>query len=298
MIETQPNAAPQAQAVGSGVAYAGFWLRFAAWGIDLFLSCATMIPVALIGAIPYLFFTNEAEGDPNEIMRSISSAYTAVYVFAVMTASWFYFIVFECSKLQATPGKLALGLRVTDEQGRRITFLRSVSRTVSKILSGAMLMAGYILAGVTPRKQALHDLIAGCLVVHGQQTSLEALPPPVGTLQQSTSIDKEPLPVSAEQPPPQADTQEPPLQAESEQPSIDTCGATPSPADSEQPSTDTYGATPSQAESEQLFSDTDNQSIQTQSIQTQLPEEPDQIPAGSKETDPSPDHNAESPDRA
>jgi uncharacterized RDD family membrane protein YckC len=276
MVETQPNAAPQAQAAGSGVAYAGFWLRFAAWGIDLFLSCATMIPVALIGAIPYLFFTNEAEGDPNEIMRSISSAYTAVYVFAVMTASWFYFIVFECSKLQATPGKLALGLKVTDEQGRRITFLRSVSRNVSKLLSGTMLMAGYILAGVTPRKQALHDLIAGCLVVHGQQNSLAALPPPAGSLQQPASIDKEPPLVSTEQPPPQAETQQPPL-----------------PTESEQPSPDTSGVTPSQAESEQLSSDTDNQSIQTQ-----LPEEPDPIPAGNKENEPSPEQKAESPDQA
>jgi uncharacterized RDD family membrane protein YckC len=276
MVETQPNAAPQAQAVGSGIAYAGFWLRFAAWGIDLFLSCASMIPVALLGAIPYLFFTNEAEGDPNEIMRGISAAYTAVYVFAVMTASWFYFIVFECSKLQATPGKLALGLKVTDEQGLRITFLRSVARTVSKILSGAMLMAGYILAGVTPRKQALHDLIAGCLVVHTQQKSLEWSPPPAVPLQEPAPSEKAQSPVSEEQAPPQADTQQPPLQAESEQPSIDNSAPT-----------------PSQAESEQSPSDDGSQSIQTE-----VPAEPEPIPAGSKETDQSPGQKTESPDQA
>ncbi|HEY9717690.1 MAG TPA: RDD family protein [Trichormus sp.] len=278
MTEIQPNAAPHTQAVGNGVVYAGFWLRFAACGIDLFLACASMIPVALIGAIPYLFFTNEAEGDPNEIMRSLSSAYTAVYVFAIVTASWFYFIVFECSKLQATPGKLVFGLRVTDEHGQRITFLRSAARTASKILSASMMMAGYILAGFTPRKQALHDLIASCLVVRAPQTSLQTLPPPAGSLPQPASSDNEQPPVSAEPAPPQADTEQPPSAAESEQPSKETSEDNPSQTEP--------------VESEQSPAADDGESIPIQ-----LPQEPEPVPAGGEEANQPPDQKAPSPDQ-
>jgi uncharacterized RDD family membrane protein YckC len=278
MTEIQPNAAPHQQAVGNGVVYAGFWLRFVACAIDLFLACASIIPVGLIGAIPYLFFTNEAEGDPNEIMRSISSAYTAVYIFAIVTAGWFYFIVFECSKLQATPGKLLFGLRVTDEHGQRITFLRSAARTASKLLSASMMMAGYILAGFTPRKQALHDLIASCLVVRAPQTSLQALPLPAGSSLQPVSIDTEQSPISVEPAPLQADTEPPPLPGESEQPSTETSEENPSqtePVESEQ--------SPAAGDGE--------------SIHIQLPQEPDPVPAGGEEADQPPDQKAPSADQ-
>jgi len=168
MTDTDPNVVLHLEAIGSEPIYAGFWLRLVAFIMDFFVAGAVAIPIALIGAVPLIFFSAAAESDPNEVMKVMSTAYTAVYVFAIFSASWFYFIVFECSKLQATPGKLVLGLRVTDEHGQRITFLRSVSRTLGKILSAVPLCIGFVLAGLTPRKQSLHDLIAGCMVVRAQ----------------------------------------------------------------------------------------------------------------------------------
>jgi len=64
----------------------------------------------------------------------------------------------------ATPGKLALGLRVTDLDGRPTGFWRASARYVARILSNLTLGAGYLMVAFTARKQALHDLVAGTLV--------------------------------------------------------------------------------------------------------------------------------------
>jgi uncharacterized RDD family membrane protein YckC len=71
----------------------------------------------------------------------------------------------ESSQYHATLGKMLLGLIVTDDQGRPITFGRATGRFFSKLISRFTLGIGYIMAGFTQRKQALHDLIANTLVV-------------------------------------------------------------------------------------------------------------------------------------
>jgi uncharacterized RDD family membrane protein YckC len=71
----------------------------------------------------------------------------------------------ESSSWQATLGKKILGLRVTDLAGNRITFARASGRFFGKILSGMILGIGFLMAGFTARKQALHDILAGCLVL-------------------------------------------------------------------------------------------------------------------------------------
>src|SRR5262249_38185103 len=77
-----------------------------------------------------------------------------------------YFALLEASSRQATLGKLALSIRVSDLEGRRIGTGRAALRYVAKIPSAAILFIGFVMAGLTARKQALHDLIAGCLVVN------------------------------------------------------------------------------------------------------------------------------------
>ncbi|MDX6593454.1 MAG: hypothetical protein QOJ13_2650 [Gaiellales bacterium] len=68
--------------------------------------------------------------------------------------------------MSATLGRRALGIKVTDVEGNRITFARATGRYFAKILSALTLLIGYIMAAFTARKQALHDLIAGTLVVN------------------------------------------------------------------------------------------------------------------------------------
>jgi hypothetical protein len=86
-------------------------------------------------------------------------------VFVVLAAG--YWIGFERSAWQATPGKRALALQVTDRQGRRLDLARAAARHVAGALSWLTLNLGHALAAVPPQKRALHDYIAGTRVVHG-----------------------------------------------------------------------------------------------------------------------------------
>ncbi len=86
-------------------------------------------------------------------------------ILVIAAIGWLYFALMESSKNQGTLGKMALGLKVTDMDGNKISFGRATGRYFSKILSGMILMIGYIIAGFTDKKQALHDMIASCLVL-------------------------------------------------------------------------------------------------------------------------------------
>ena len=79
-------------------------------------------------------------------------------------AKWLYFALME-SYRGATIGKMAMGIKVTDMEGNQINFLRATGRYFGKIVSGMILLIGYIMAGFTEKKQALHDIMANCLVV-------------------------------------------------------------------------------------------------------------------------------------
>jgi uncharacterized RDD family membrane protein YckC len=79
--------------------------------------------------------------------------------------NWLYFSLLESSAWQATLGKKALGLEVTDLDGNRISFGRATGRFFAKFISSIILGVGYIMAGFTEKKQALHDILAGTLVI-------------------------------------------------------------------------------------------------------------------------------------
>jgi uncharacterized RDD family membrane protein YckC len=137
--------------------YGGFWQRFVAAiidGIILYIAQAiifSIFGVSLLKADPDLF----AEGIPN--------SWIIAYVITLgMQVA--YFVYFESSEKQATLGKQAMGLVVTDIYGERITMLNAVGRYFSKIPSAMILGIGYFMQPFTQKKQALHDMIAGTLV--------------------------------------------------------------------------------------------------------------------------------------
>ena len=139
--------------------HAGFWLRVAAYLIDgLILSPVfVVLYLSVVGSFAVPLAMQPGGMVPFRVFPSLW--------FVWILVPWLYYALCECSAWQATPGKLALGLRVTDEYGRRIGFGRATGRFFGKFLSGAILDIGYMLAGWTERKQALHDLMAGCCVV-------------------------------------------------------------------------------------------------------------------------------------
>jgi uncharacterized RDD family membrane protein YckC len=85
--------------------------------------------------------------------------------FIRIVLNWLYYSLLESSVWQGTLGKKALGLEVTDLDGNRISFGRATGRFFAKFISAIILFIGYIMAGFTEKKQALHDIIAGTLVI-------------------------------------------------------------------------------------------------------------------------------------
>jgi uncharacterized RDD family membrane protein YckC len=146
------------------VVYAGFWLRFVAWIIDrILLSLVTKLVLFPIFGFSALRMMLHGHPDPEELATVLGGM---KHLFAVgFVLDWLYYALMESSVWQATLGKKTLGLRVTDLQGNRISFGRATGRFFARIISVLTLSIGYIMAGFTERKQALHDIIAGCLVI-------------------------------------------------------------------------------------------------------------------------------------
>jgi uncharacterized RDD family membrane protein YckC len=156
----QPPAATY-PAVGSALRYGGFWIRFVAVVIDGILVGIVVWPVALIMTVA-IGLAGHSVSMPGIGVNLVSGV---VRVAFSALAKWIYEASMESSSRQATVGKMALGLKVTDLEGRRISFARATGRHFAKYVSGMILLIGYIMAGFTERKQALHDMIAGTLVV-------------------------------------------------------------------------------------------------------------------------------------
>ena len=135
--------------------YAGFWLRLAAYLIDL----------TLIYVVEGVLAVGVVMMGPREL--NVVAVLYGLVNFALVSAAlaWAYFALFESSPMQGTVGKYALGIYVTDRHGDPIGFWRATARYWLKLLSSLSLMVGWILAAFTPRKQALHDLLAGTLVL-------------------------------------------------------------------------------------------------------------------------------------
>ena len=96
---------------------------------------------------------------------------------AIESLVWLpYYVLFTASPWQATPGKRAFGIKVTDLSGARIGYGRSTVRYLATFLSAFALTAGYLMVLFTPKRQALHDLLAGTVVV-SDETAPGALPP-------------------------------------------------------------------------------------------------------------------------
>lgn len=152
------------------VQYAGFWLRFVAYIIDDLIVgfMGFIISLPFIGGIIFSAInmenTEELTGSSFMGIAGIVGSVTGL-VLASIAAGWLYFALMESSKNQGTLGKMALSLKVTDLEGNPISFARATGRYFGKILSSMVMMIGYILAGLTEKKQALHDMLAGCLVI-------------------------------------------------------------------------------------------------------------------------------------
>ncbi|MFE7060727.1 RDD family protein [Sutcliffiella sp. NPDC057660] len=116
--------------------YIGFWRRFFAYFID-----------GLILGIPASILFGDGGN-------------TVVFLLG-----WIYFGAMESSGMQATLGKRMLGMKVVDKRGYRLSFGHAVGRHFAKILSYITLLIGFLIVGFDQKKRALHDHVAGTLVI-------------------------------------------------------------------------------------------------------------------------------------
>lgn len=130
--------------------YASFWRRLGAFVADQLL----------LGGFAFLWFAALANMGRTSLILNLG-----VTVAAILVAPWLYTALFESGSRQATPGKQLLRIKVTDLRGARIGFARATGRHFAEWLSILTLLVGYALAIFTRRRQAMHDLLAGTLVV-------------------------------------------------------------------------------------------------------------------------------------
>lgn len=161
LVETNPFAtspsgfvADWAYATNSNeVIYGGFARRFLALMLDSLIlwviSIVLVVVLAMIGA---------ASGHMQP--RYFLWIYPAMFLVSLLYSS-----VQESSSHQATFGKRALGIKVTDLEGKPIGWGRAIGRWFGRLLSGFLFCIGYLVSLFTSRKQALHDMLASTLVV-------------------------------------------------------------------------------------------------------------------------------------
>ena len=173
-----PYQAPGAQSFNENLAsayvYAGFWKRFFAHFLDGIIFTLFLWLLFFILAATGMAFSRGTDFSSESAMPSLLA----------ILAWWMYFALQESSSKQATYGKRALGIKVTDMNGQALSFAHAAGRQLAGAVSYITFTIGYLMAAFTGRKQALHDMIAGCVVVNkhygDRQIQAANLSPPPG----------------------------------------------------------------------------------------------------------------------
>jgi len=145
--------------------YGGFWIRVLAEILDRVLLAVVFVPVALALVFPYM--TAIAHGDQDIETPPLGFL---LWIPLFVAAAWLYDALLTSSVWQGTVGKRICGLKVTDEQGSRISFGRATGRFFAKILSRVGFGIGFLMVAFMDRKRGLHDIIAGTLVMYRNQS--------------------------------------------------------------------------------------------------------------------------------
>lgn len=145
------------------IVYAGFWQRFAALFIDGFILMLLSIPAYILIGL------GGGWSPKNTHYGLLSVGYVLCYLISAI-----YFSVLESGEKNATLGKRWLGLKVYDNDGNRISTTRAFGRWASHLVSYITFYIGFLIQPFTEKKQALHDIVAGTIVVDTQEGAKSA----------------------------------------------------------------------------------------------------------------------------
>jgi uncharacterized RDD family membrane protein YckC len=143
--------------------FAGFWRRLWAAVLDGILLNIALLPISFMLSLPAMPALNEDELSPEGLATLLGTYMTGMLAGVVI--GWLYFALLESSPKRATVGKMMLGLQVCDLGGGRLTFARATGRHFASYVSNITLSIGYLMVLFTAKRQALHDIMAGTLVV-------------------------------------------------------------------------------------------------------------------------------------
>jgi uncharacterized RDD family membrane protein YckC len=147
----------------AGMRYAGFWIRVLATLID------SVILGTVSSILEYAMFPSMTTAQPVESSNPLDAlgpalakagwAILASTLFSLIYSAWFI------GALGATPGLMALGLKVVRPDGSPIGYGRAVARYFAAMVGGMILGIGYLLVAFDAEKRALHDMICDTRVI-------------------------------------------------------------------------------------------------------------------------------------
>ena len=173
VMKTEPEEEDEEETSLAGN-YAGLGRRFLAFIVDwIFLFIFIAVAATsfnLVQGLKYLYYLTVQRAPIYALTEAGTTDAAMIPIIAsvgvlFIIIPWLYFAGFECSKGQATPGKTLLRMVVTDWDGNRISFARATLRHFVKIISALILFIGFIMIGLTKKRQGLHDIVSGCLVL-------------------------------------------------------------------------------------------------------------------------------------
>ncbi|HYE17206.1 MAG TPA: RDD family protein [Tepidisphaeraceae bacterium] len=136
---------------------APFGRRAAAAALDFLVFLAFLAAINAVDPMPRRHWYDMTAYQQGEFVGNLLARF--------LFAPWLYFAIMETTDARGTVGKQALGLKVVRLSGKRLGFWRASGRYFAKLLSAAPALAGFLMAAFTEKRQALHDRLAGTLVV-------------------------------------------------------------------------------------------------------------------------------------
>ena len=144
--------------------YAGFWLRLGAFAIDRGIMVAIFYFGLMFTSIVFFGVVLGLNSTPPDNPFAAFAGLNWLWAL-VVAVPWLYHALFESSSRQATPGKLACGIKLTNLAGERIGFGRATARYFASWITSMTFLVGYLTVAFTEKRQTLHDLMARTLVV-------------------------------------------------------------------------------------------------------------------------------------
>lgn len=169
---------PFANIVAAGTStlrYAGFFIRVAARLIDFFILwitnqiVLTLLNKTKILIAPPLFIDNAASPQQRlaDILTYLSqNIHYTLLSYLIVLAIAIAYEVFFVRKYSATPGKLALGLRLVRSDGSRLSSLRIIGRHFADLLNQFAFGIPYFIIAIDEQKRGVHDLVCDTRVIH------------------------------------------------------------------------------------------------------------------------------------